>query len=107
MTSHAARLYVTSLSIVVFFLAWVVVAAKPWATAAPDPRLAALAAREAQLRAESTAAQRLVNDRWATYRRELARIRAERGVQSAPPANVAPPPVRVVTLPPVTVTRSS
>jgi hypothetical protein len=102
MTSHVARLYTASASIVVFFLAWVVVAAKPWVTAPSDPRVTALAAREQRVQAESAAVQQLVNARWSAYRRELA-LRQQR----APAATAAPPPVRIVTLPPATVTRSS
>ena len=55
MTSHVGRLYALALALVVFFLGWAVVAAQPWATPAADPRLQALAAREAQLRHEATA----------------------------------------------------
>ena len=32
MTNHVARLYALALALVVFFLAWAVVAAHPWAT---------------------------------------------------------------------------
>jgi hypothetical protein len=102
MTNHVARLYTAAISIVVFFLLWVAVAAKPWVTAPSDPRVAALAAREQRLRTESAAVQQVVNARWSAYRRELA-LRAQ--TASAVPA--PPPPVRVVTLPPATVTRSS
>jgi hypothetical protein len=102
MTSHVARLYTASVAIVVFFLAWVGVAANPWGSTAGDPQLAALAAREQEVRAESLAVQRIVNARWAAYRSELARRHALDAAQAAPP-----PPVRVVTLPPVTITRSS
>jgi hypothetical protein len=86
MTSHAGRLYTLALALVVFFLAWAVVAARPWGrAAAPDPRLQALNVRAAQLRREA----QLVN-----------RIVATRSHRPAPA-------VRVVNLPPVTITRTS
>jgi hypothetical protein len=103
MTSHVGRLYAASISIVVFFLTWLVIAARPWLPHATDPRLAALAAREQQLQVESAVVQRVVNDRWATYRRELARRQAQNAAAAAAPA----PRVRIVTLPPVTTTKSS
>jgi hypothetical protein len=90
MTSHVGRLYAVALALVVFFLTWAVVAARPWAAAAPDPRLRALKVREAQLRQEA----RLVNRLVAQRKSQLA---------SAPAA----PAVRVVNLPPITITRSS
>jgi len=48
MTDHVARLYALALALVVFFVTWAAVAAHPWATAKPDPRVAALAARDHQ-----------------------------------------------------------
>ena len=101
MTSHVARLYALALALLVFFLTWAAVAARPWATAAasrPDPRLAALAAREQRLRHESVAVQRIVQHRWAVYRMKLHAQRV---------AAAAAPQVRVVNLPPLTITRSS
>jgi hypothetical protein len=102
MTSHVGRLYAASVSIVVFFGTWLAIAAHPWAPQARDPRLAALAAREQRLRVESAVVQTIVQDRWATYRGDLARLRSQAGIQ----ATVAPS-VRVVTLPPLTTTRTS
>ena len=101
MTSHVGRLYALATALLVFFLAWAAVAAHPWVQAAPrDPRLVALAAREQRVRQESVAVRRVVQQRWAVYRTKL---RAQQRAQAA----VAAPPVRVVTLPPLTVTRSS
>ena len=102
MTSHVGRLYAASVSIVVFFGTWLAIAAHPWAPQASDPRLAALAAREQRLRVESAVVQTLVQDRWATYRNDLARLRSQASTQ-----RTAAPPVRVVTLPPLTTTRTS
>jgi hypothetical protein len=103
MTSHVGRLYAAAVAIVVFFFAWLAVATKPWLPPPSNPRLAALTAREERLRAESIAAQRIVDERWAAYRLELARLRT----QNARVPAVSPPAVRIVTLPPVTTTRSS
>ena len=86
MTSHTGRLYALALALVVFFLAWAVVAARPWATARPDPRAKALAVRAAQLRREAKLVSAVV---------------AARRVHAPAPA------VRVVNLPPITVTRTS
>jgi hypothetical protein len=131
MTSHAGRLYALGAAIVVFFLAWAVVAAHPWTTpkaAARDPRLAALAQREHRLRATARLVQKVVDRRFADYRRQFAAYKtalARRQAQirtaqqqaaaaaaqpvSAPQAAApaAAPSVRVVTLPPLVVTRTS
>ena len=108
MTSHAGRLYAVALALVVFFLTWAVVAAHPWATTKPDPRIAALAAREQQVRRESVAVQRIVQRRWAVYRAQLKSRQAQiASVHHAQTAAAAAPSVRVVTLPPLTVTRTS
>ena len=58
MTSQHGRLYALALALVVFFLAWAVVAARPWATASADPRLRTLAVREAQLQHEAKSSGR-------------------------------------------------
>lgn len=96
MTSHAGRLYALALALVVFFLAWAVVAARPWATSAPDPRLRALQVREAQIRQEAQLVRQIVSLRRQVAARQLA---------SAAPA--PQPAVRVVNLPPLTITRTS
>jgi hypothetical protein len=106
MTSHVGRLYAAAIAIVVLFLSWAAIAARPWASAAlpaQDPRVQALQARELRLRAESIRVQKIVQHRWAVYRTEVARRRK----LAAQPAVVQTPAVRVVTLPPLTVTRSS
>ena len=88
MTSHVGRLYSLALALVVFFLAWAVVAARPWAPSAAQPRLQALAAREARLRREAQLVNRIV----------AARARAHHAPAAA---------VKVVNLPPLTITRTS
>lgn len=118
MTSHVARLYAVALALVVFFLTWAMVAAKPWASSGAqkaDPRLAALAAREQRIRHESLVVRRIVRRRWALYRVELRKrnaLIAARQAQNAAAARVAAtaaaaPSVSVVSLPPVTITRTS
>ena len=122
MTSHTGRLYGLALALVVFFLAWAVLAARPWAGAAADPRLRALAAREVRLRHEAKLVNRLVATRWKAYKAALrlretqiaaatacrcAATRAAAAVQSTPAAAAASSAVRVVTLPPLTITRTS
>jgi hypothetical protein len=99
MTSHAGRLYALAVCLVVFFLAWAVVAARPWATTTPDPRLKALAARETQLRREAALVNQIV-----AQRAQLAKVTHNRQLAAAA---AAPAPVKVVTLPPLTITRTS
>jgi hypothetical protein len=110
MTSHVGRLYALALALLVFFIAWSAFAARPWATSVKtDPRVAALAVREQRIRHESVVVQRIVQKRWALYRAELRKrnvaIAARRAQLAAAPA--AGPSVRVVNLPPLTVTRTS
>ena len=128
MTSHHGRLYAIALALVVFFLAWAVVAARPWATASADPRLRTLTIRQAQLQHEAKLVQKVVAARWARYRVRLrarraliARVNAARAAASAAAARasaaaaaqVAAPvaaaaPVQVVNLPAAhVVTRTS
>ena len=118
MTSHTGRLYALALALVAFFLAWAIVAARPWATAAADPRLTALTVREARLRHEARLVNDVVSRRWAAYRVALHARRTQiaaakqRAAQLAS-ASYAPAPaassagVRVVMLPPLTITRTS
>lgn len=113
MTSHVGRLYTVAFALVVFFLAWAVVAAHPWASTSADPRLKALAVREAKLRQEAKLVQKVVAKRWAVYRAELktrqAQIAAVQNVSlsASSGASNASSGVRVVNLPPVTITRTS
>jgi hypothetical protein len=96
------------------------------ATTAQDARYAALKLREHRLRAESLAVKRILDRRWAAYRAQLtlrkhdiaqinaanAKARATASLASAPAAVSSggggyTPSVRVVTLPPLTITRTS
>jgi hypothetical protein len=120
MTNHVGRLYSLALAVVVFFVLWAAIAAKPWATTATDPRLAALVAREHQLRHDAVLVKKVVAGRWAVYRVQLAHrkaaIAAAQQRQLATASYQAPaagysggaaPAVRVVMLPPLTITRTS
>jgi hypothetical protein len=96
----------------VFFVAWAAVAARPWGRSEPDPRLAALALREQRLRADATLVQQVVESRMAAYRvalearqAQIASARAQSLPVTRPTA--AAPAVRVVNLPPLTITRTS
>jgi len=110
MTSHVARLYSLALALFVFFLVWATIGARPWTASGTqkDPRLTALAAREQRLRHESAVVQRLVRHRWAVYRVQLRKRRSQiASAHKAQLAAAAAPSVRVVNLPPLTVTRTS
>ena len=107
MTNHVIRLYVVIVAILAFFLAWAVVVAHPWTPtpgATADPRIAALAARQQRVHLESLRVQRIVRARWSAYHRALAKRNAAASQLASAPAA---PSVRVVTLPPLTVTRVS
>jgi hypothetical protein len=83
MTSHTGRLYALAVALVVFFLTWTLVAAHPWQSTSSDPRLQALAVRQAQLQRDAKLVRQAVAQRHATAS------------------------VRVVNLPPLTITRTS
>ena len=93
MTSHVGRLYAATIAILVFFVVWAAVAARPWKTAAPDPRLQQLALRQQALKRETALVNQML----------VLRAKAARS-NSSTPARAA---VRVVTLPPLTITRTS
>ena len=108
MTSHVGRLYALALALLVFFLAWSAFAARPWAASVrTDPRVAALAAREQRIRHESVVVERIVQKRWAVYRAALKQRKALIASRRAQLAAAPGPSVRIVNLPPLTVTRTS
>jgi hypothetical protein len=128
MTNHLTRLYAVTVGVLVFFLTWAAVSARPWAAtdSRKDPRMAALDRREARLHRESIRVRRVVNHRYHVYRvklrerrKEIAAIEAANAraqaaatavvAQSAaaPVATAAPPQVSVVSAPPVTSSHSS
>lgn len=94
MTDHVVRLYALAVAVLAFFVTWAVVAAQPWKQAAPA---SAASAVSAQLAAYE---QKLV--RTGALADLLTRKRSSR---TAPVPVLLPP--RIVTLPPVTVTRTS
>ena len=122
MTSHIGRLYSLALALLVFFVLWAGIAARPWASTGTDPRLTALVGP----RAAAPARQRA---RHEDRERPLDRLPGatgpaqdhDRGGQAtagrpaavtptaAPPASaaIASPVVRIVNLPPLTITRTS
>ena len=120
MTSHTGRLYSLAGALFAFFLLWAVIAAHPWASTAAsrDPRLASLAQRERRLRADAAFVQKVVDRRLADYRAALVKRRAEiaaatsraaaaAAAAAVPASQVSAPSVRVVTLPPLVITRTS
>lgn len=117
MTSHVGRLYSLAGALLAFFLLWAVIAAHPWATTAKaDPRLVALAQRERHLRADAALVQRVVDRRFAAYRAALAtrrsaiaaaKARASAAASAVSISQASSPSVRVVTLPPLVITKTS
>ena len=64
MTSHTGRLYATALALVVFFLGWAAIAARPWVTTAKvDPRMQALVIRQAALQQQAKLVATIVAQR--------------------------------------------
>lgn len=98
MTSHTGRLYALAASLAAFFVLWAVIAANPWKAAAGDPRLAALAQREQLLHRDARIVRQIVQQRSSAA---AARAKARSAAAAAPPA------VRIVTLPPLVITRTS
>lgn len=99
MRSATGRLYALALAIVAFLLFWAVVAARPWATAAPagdDRELAQLAKRERELRREAARAQAIVDERWRAYRAALAGAGTP-DTGAAPPIVTPAPPAAPLT----------
>ena len=89
MTSQVVRLYVLAISLLVFFVLWATIAAHPWARASTTRNAASarnLAILEQRLRADAALVRAL-------------------GARSGPTSSA--PVVRVVTLPPLTTTRTS
>jgi hypothetical protein len=89
--ARITRLYVLAVTLLVFFVLWAVVAAHPWVakSSSGDHQIAALASREQRIHFESLLVRKL-----------SARRRQQ------PVAAAAPAP-RIVTLPPLVITRTS
>lgn len=86
MTNPVGRLYALVLSVLGLFLAWAGIAAQPWRESAADANTRGVTEYEQRLRADAEL---------------VAQLRALRQERTAAPL------VRVVTLPPLTQTRSS
>jgi Tfp pilus assembly protein FimV len=117
MTSHVTRLYALVIGVLAFFLIWALVAAHPWSTAsrrtARDPHLVALVLRRERLVRETARVREIVARRWSVYRNalrarnaQIARAQA-RFAASAAAVPAPAPAARVVTLPPLVITRTS
>ncbi len=124
MTDTSHRLYAVVIAVVVFFVSWATVAAKPWATTKTDPRLVAIAQREQRLRTDAKLVQKVVDRRMQAYtialkarEKQIAAVKAQAAAtqasslataqSSAGSPQSAAPAVRVVNLPPLTITRTS
>jgi len=77
MKSNVLRFYVAAVTMLVFFVLWAVIAAKPWASAAThpgaDPRVAALERRQRRLDREARLVKQTLDRRWREYRARLRR----------------------------------
>ena len=105
--NHTIRLYVLAASLLALFLTWAAIAAHPWRSAAgvkaTDARLVALGQREQLLRRDMALVQKI-----ATHATVAAKQSQQVALRTAAgPAPVAAPAVRVVTLPPLVITRTS
>ncbi|HLY86111.1 MAG TPA: hypothetical protein VKO84_06340 [Gaiellaceae bacterium] len=94
MRTHTLRLYVAGVTLVVFFVIWAVVAARPWASTgarvAADPRVVALERKQRRLAREARLVKRELARRWRGYRVRLrAREARIRTVEQAHAAQVA------------------
>ena len=116
MTSHVGRRYAVAGALLAFFVLWATIAAHPWAAASTtDPRLVALAQRERHLRAEAALVQKVVQRREVAYRAALAKRRSEiaaakeraAAASAVAVSQASSPGVRLVTLPPLVITRTS
>jgi hypothetical protein len=106
MTSHTGRLYAAAAGLLTFFVLWAGIAAHPWRSTATatDPRLVALAQRDRLLRREAGLVRQIVHQRAAAAKAVAAnRARQAAAAAAAPAAS----PVRIVTLPPLVITRTS
>ena len=113
--NHTIRLYAVAAALLALFLTWAAIAAHPWRVAAGvktnDARLVALAQREQLLRRDMALVQRIAARAAVVAKQsQLASVRT--GAATAPalvaaPAPAAAPAGKVVTLPPLVITRTS
>ncbi len=125
MTDTSHRLYAVVIAVVIFLVSWAAIAAQPWASAKTDPAQTALAQREQRLRADAKLVQRVVDRRLAAYhlalrarQAQIASVKAQAAAAQSRAAQISAsaaavsssqssPSVRVVNLPPLTITRTS
>ena len=111
--NHTIRLYALAASLLALFLTWAAIAAHPWRTAVAvktnDARLVALAQREQLLRRDMALVQKIAARAAVVAKQsQLASARTATAQTPAPaPAPAAAPAVKVVTLPPLVITRTS
>ena len=98
MTNHVGRLYAAAIGVLVLFLSWAAVAAHPWATPKASPQLQLIALREQALKRETALVNTILRQRAAAAKQTTQPIAA---------ASTTQPSVRVVTLPPLTITKTS
>jgi hypothetical protein len=98
MTNHVGRLYAAAIGVLVLFLSWAAVAAHPWATPKASPQLQLIALREQALKRETALVNTILRQRAAAAKATTQPIAATPATQ---------PNVRVVTLPPLTITKTS
>ncbi len=117
MTNHVGRLYAAAFGVLVLFLSWAAVAAHPWATPKASPQLQLIALREQALKRETALVNTILRQRAVAAKRaqliatqsarQAQQVQISQPVQAARPVQSAQPSVRVVTLPPLTITKTS
>jgi len=107
MTSGLGRIYVFGAALLLFLLLWAGIAARPWVSAAPDRRLAALDVRQQRLSAQLIAAQRQQAARWSAYRSAATQRQRQVAAAATVVAPAPTPTVRIVQLPALATTRTS
>ncbi len=92
MTKTIGRFWAVAVALVVFFILWAVLAAKPWTSSGTpaDPRLTALQVQEQKTQNRALAAQQTLNKRWAAYRSALMRQKGSLTAQQRAQLATAP-----------------
>ena len=110
MANHVGRLYAAAVGVFVLFLSWAAIAAHPWATPKANPQLQLIALREQALKRETALVNTILQQR-ATTAKLVATAKQRAAAQTISQTQAAPAPssagVRVVTLPPLTITKTS
>jgi hypothetical protein len=99
MTNHVGRLYAAAIGVLVLFLSWAAVAAHPWATPKASAQLQLIALREQALKRETALVNTILRQRAAAAKQTTQSIAAT--------TSTTQPSVKVVTLPPLTITKTS